>query len=162
MRVTFIQAAVGKKPGQRYIGTWKMEPLTIATLAALTPDDVEVAMVDDRIELIDYDVPTDVVAMSVETYTALRVYDIAERFRSRGVTVVLGGYHTTLAPQEAAEHADAIVTGNAESVWPALLEDYRRGTLRRRYDGSPRYAPVHPRRDVMTDNTDIPGPVLVS
>lgn len=135
MRVTFVLPAIGKKPGERYIGTWKMEPLTIAVLQALTPRDVETELFDDRLELIDYDTPTDLVAIPVETYTARRSYDIAARFRARGVPVVLGGYHVTLLPGEASAHADAIVTGNAEGVWPQVVADARAGRLRARYDG---------------------------
>jgi len=156
MKVTFIQPAVGKKPGQRYIGTWKMEPLTIATLAALTPPEIDIEVQDDRIELIDYGADTDIVAMSVETYTALRTYDIADRFRDRGVKVVLGGYHTTLAPDEAMGHADAIVTASAEATWPSLLDDYRRGQLKARYDGSPGPAAVLPRRSVYAGKKYLP------
>lgn len=135
MKVTFVVPAIGKKPGERYIGTWKMEPLTVAALQALTPDDVETELYDDRIELIDYDTATDLVAIPVETYTARRSYDIAAQFRARGVRVVLGGYHTTLAPEEASQHADAIVTGNADEVWTRLLADARSGQLASRYDG---------------------------
>lgn len=136
MKVTFVLPAIGKKPGERYIGTWKMEPLTIAVLAALTPAGVETEFFDDRIELIDYDTPTDLVAITVETYTARRAYAIAARFRARGVPVVLGGYHVTLLPGEAAQHADAIVVGNAESVWADVVGDAARRALRPRYEGS--------------------------
>lgn len=135
MKITFILPGIGKKPGQRYIGTWKMEPLTIAVLKALTPADVETEFFDDRIELVDDATETDLVAIPVETYTARRAYDLARRFRERGVPVVLGGYHVTLLPAEAAEHADAIVTGNAEAVWGDVVADARAGRLKARYHG---------------------------
>jgi len=70
MKITFILPAIGKKPGQKYIGTWKMEPLTIAVLKSLTPAEVETDFFDDRIELIDYATNTDLVVITVETYTA--------------------------------------------------------------------------------------------
>lgn len=79
MKVTFILPAIGKKKSQKYIGTWKMEPLTIAVLKALTPNDVETEFFDDRIELIDYNTKTDLVIITVETYTALRSYSIAKK-----------------------------------------------------------------------------------
>ena len=101
MKITFILPAIGKKPGKKYIGTWKMEPLTIAVLKALTPPEIETELYDDRIELIDYDTQTDLVCITVETYTAKRSYRIAERFRQRGIPVVMGGYHVTLCPEEA-------------------------------------------------------------
>ena len=90
MTVTFVLPAIGKKEGQRYVRSWQlMEPLTITTLAALTPRGVATRFFDDRIELIDYDVETDVVAITTECYTARRAYDIARRFRDRGKIVVL-------------------------------------------------------------------------
>jgi len=158
MKVTFVLPAIGKKPGERYIGTWKMEPLTIAVLQALTPADVETELFDDRIELIDYDTPTDLVALPVETYTARRSYDIAARFRARGVPVVLGGYHVTLLPEEAALHADALVFGNAESVWGRLLADAAAGRLAPRYDGGPAGAgPAGTGLDVLPDKRIFAG-----
>ena len=90
MKITFIVPAIGKKPGQKYIGTWKLEPLAYAVLKSLLPSDVETEIFDDRIELINYATQTDMVMMSVETYTAKRCYDIAEKFRARNVKVVLG------------------------------------------------------------------------
>ena len=83
MKITFILPAIGKKPGEKYIGTWKMEPLTIAVLKALTPKEIETEFFDDRIELIDYNTNTDLVCITVETYTAKRSYAIAKRFRER-------------------------------------------------------------------------------
>ena len=105
---------------------------------------------DDRLEDIPFDEPTDLVAISVETFTALRAYRIAEQFRARGVRVVMGGYHVTLIPEEAAEHADAIVVGDAEPVWQRLLDDARHGRLAARYDGSVTHAlaGLRPRRDL--------------
>ena len=108
MRVTFIQPKVGVKSGEAYPETWKMEPLWAAALSALTPRDIERDFLDDRIESIRYDHATDLVAISVETYTARRAYQIAARFRERGVPVVLGGFHVTLQPDEAARHADIV------------------------------------------------------
>lgn len=138
MKVTFILPAIGKKTGRRYIKTWQqMEPLTIARLKALTPPEVETEFFDDRIELIDFDTDTDLVAVTAEFYTARRAYLIAERFRGRNIPVVIGGYHATLCPDEVDRHADAVVQGNAETVWAPLLQDVRRGSLRRRYRGEP-------------------------
>ncbi len=126
MKITFVMPGVGRKPGEAYVSSWKMEPLALAVLAALTPADVEVHFVDDRLEPIPYDEPTDAVAINVETYTACRAYRIAAEFRRRGVPVILGGYHPTLVPDEALMHADAIVEGEAEAVWPRVIEDLRR------------------------------------
>ena len=135
MKITFILPAIGKKPGEKYIGTWKMEPLTIAVLKALTPADIETELYDDRIELIDYNTKTDLVCITVETYTARRSYKIAEKFRSRGIPVVMGGYHATLCPEETAEYCDAVMVGNAETVWTEMLSDARNGCLKKVYHG---------------------------
>lgn len=156
MKVTFIVPAIGKKPGERYIGTWKMEPLTIAVLTALTPHHVEVELFDDRIELIDYDTATDLVAISVETYTAARAHAIADRFRARGVKVVLGGYHVTLLPAEAAEHADAIVVRNAENVWAQVVTDAEAGRLKPRYDGGVGFSEVAPDKSIFAGKKYLP------
>ena len=144
MKITLILPAIGKKPGQRYIGTWKMEPLTIAVIKGLTPAGIDCQFFDDRIEQIDYQTPTDLVLISVETYTAKRAYAIAARFKQRGIPVVLGGYHVTLAPEEAAQHADSLVIGNIEAIWPKLLSDFSSGEMQNRYVGKPIYASAAP------------------
>jgi radical SAM superfamily enzyme YgiQ (UPF0313 family) len=137
MTITFIQPSVGRKPdGSPYPRTWVMEPLSIATLASLTPAAHQRVFVDDRLEPIPYDRPTDLVCLSVETYTARRAYQIAAGFRRRGVQVVLGGFHPTLLPDEAAVHAAAIVCGEAEPVWAALLDDAASGSLQPRYQAA--------------------------
>jgi radical SAM superfamily enzyme YgiQ (UPF0313 family) len=110
-----------------------MEPLPAATLAGLTPRDIEVRFYDDRMEAIPFDEATDLVAMSVETYTAKRAYQIASEFRRRGVPVVMGGFHPSLCPEEVAEHAEAVVTGEAEELWPRVLDDARHGQLQKFY-----------------------------
>ena len=110
-----------------------MEPLCFAILKSLTPDDVDVELFDERLEPIPFDIDTELVAMTVETYTARRAYQIADRFRQRGIPVVMGGYHPTLLPDEALEHADAIVKGDAEGVWETVVNDARRRRLQRVY-----------------------------
>ncbi len=137
MKVTFILPSVGRVAGEPYPRGWQMEPLSMATLSALTPPELDRAFYDDRLDEIPYDEPTDLVALNAETYTAQRAYQIADRFRRRGVPVVLGGFHPTLVPDEAAGHADAILTGESEDVWPELLADRSCGTLKPRY-ASPR------------------------
>jgi len=142
--LTFVLPAIGKKKGQKYIGTWKMEPLTLAVLRAMVPPGVRVTFFDDRLERVDTDRPTDAVLIPVETYTARRAYALAGRFRQRGARVVLGGYHVTLQPDEAAQHADALVLGNAEAVLPTLLDDLWGGRLQPRYHGEVGYSRVPP------------------
>lgn len=138
MRLTLIHPAIGHRAGESYIRTWQMEPLTIAALAGLTPSDVALAFHDDRMEAIPFDAPTDAVAIPVETYTAARAYQIASEYRRRGVPVVMGGFHATLATEETARHAESVVTGEAEGVWAQVVDDLRHGTLQRRYHGEQR------------------------
>lgn len=149
-KVTFIMPCVGKRAGEPYPRSWLMEPLAIAQLAALTPETWERAFFDDRLEPIPYDAPTDLAAISVETYTARRAYQISAEYRRRGVPVVMGGFHPTLAPEDAAPHADALVIGEAEGVWPRLLEDFSAGRLAARYaaEGRPSLAGVFPDRSI--------------
>jgi GH3 auxin-responsive promoter len=115
-----------------------MEPLAQAVLAGLTPSDVDVKFYDDRLESIPFDQPTDLVSISVETYTAVRAYQIASEYRRRGVPVVMGGFHATLCPEEVATFADAVVIGEAETLWNELIDDFRHGALKPRYQSAGR------------------------
>lgn len=133
MRLTLVHPAIGRRRGQRYIRTWQMEPLPPALIAALTPADVEVRFYDDRMEAIPFDEPTDLVAISVETYTAKRAYQLASEFRRRGVPVVMGGFHATLCPDETARYAESVVVGEAEKLWAEVIDDYRHGTPQKFY-----------------------------
>jgi len=127
-----------------------MQPLSLAILASLTPADVQLELMDERLEPIRFDAPTDLVAMTVETFTARNAYQIAARLRRRGIPVVMGGYHPTLLPEEALQHADAVVVGDAEGIWPEVVEDARAGKLRRVYQAAetPSLAGPMPRRDI--------------
>lgn len=104
-----------------------------AIVAALTPPDIEVIFTDERLQRIDLDADFDLVAISMMTSQANRAYEIADRYRAKGVPVVLGGVHVSLMPEEAAAHADAIVIGEAENTWPAVLNDFRNGSLKKLY-----------------------------
>jgi len=136
MRLTLVHPAVGRRPGVNYMRTWQMEPLPIAALAALTPKDVSIAFYDDRMEEIDFDRPADLVAIPVETYTAKRAYQIASEFRRRGVPVVMGGFHATLMTDEVKDYAEAVVVGEAEGLWPHVIEDARMGRLKPLYQSN--------------------------
>jgi radical SAM superfamily enzyme YgiQ (UPF0313 family) len=111
-----------------------LEPLVFAILAGLTPPDVERVLYDDRIETIPFDEPTDLAVLTVETFTARRAYQIATQYHRRAVPVVMGGHHPTLQPQEALQFATSIVVGDAEGVWGDVIEDARKGSLRRIYE----------------------------
>ena len=126
--MTFVRPAIG---GTRAFDA--MEPLAFALLAAETPAGVELELFDERLEEVPIDRPTDLVALTIETYTARRAYQLARAFRRRGVPVVAGGYHPTFLPEEALAHVDAVVLGDAEGLWPRLLADFAAGNLQSRY-----------------------------
>ena len=104
--------------------------LSLPTIAAHTPPDIEVKILDEVVEDINFDMEVDLVGISTMTYLAPRAYEIAARFRARGVKVVIGGIHASMCPEEAKEHADSVVVGEAERTWRLLIEDLRRGELK--------------------------------
>jgi radical SAM superfamily enzyme YgiQ (UPF0313 family) len=120
-------------PYARRLDAFRVTPLNIPTVAALTPEGIDVDLVDDFTEAPDLDDRPDLVAITAFTPQAARAYEIADAFRSRGVPVVLGGLHPSVRHEEALGHADAVVAGEAEGVWPDLLADLGRGELKRLY-----------------------------
>jgi radical SAM superfamily enzyme YgiQ (UPF0313 family) len=124
--------------------------LSLPILAALSPPDVKISFTDDLLTPIDLEKglkEVDLVGITVLTKTALRAYRIADAYRKKGVPVVLGGIHPTALPDEAKEHADAVVTGEAEEIWPHLIEDAKNGDLKAFY-----------RQEGFTDPLKIPRP----
>ena len=132
MKLTLIKPNIGRREHSLYVDEGRMEPLQLGILAALTPPGIDVVMYDDRMERIPYDEPTDLVAITVETFTARRAYEIREEFAIRGVPVVMGGMHATLIPDEVAAHCDCVITGDAEPVWETMLDDFGHGCLKKR------------------------------
>ena len=108
-------------------------PLAPAAVAALTPSEVDVSITDENVTAIDFKKETDLVGITVITVTAKRAYEIADTFRARGVKVILGGMHPSFLPEEAGQHADAVVIGEAEGIWPAVIEDFKTNRLQNVY-----------------------------
>jgi radical SAM superfamily enzyme YgiQ (UPF0313 family) len=158
LRLTIIHPCIGRRVGQKYIRTWQMEPLPAATIAGLTPAGVEIRFYDDRMETIPFDEPADLVAISVETYTAKRAYQIASEYRRRNVPVVMGGFHATLCPDEVAEYAESVVIGEAETVWAEVIDDYRHGTPQKFYRAPrrPDLATLRPDRSIFRGKRYLP------
>ena len=104
-------------------GFFRVPPLGLLNVAAATPEDVEVRLVDENVEPVSYADPPDLVGISVMTASADRAYEIADRYRELGVPVVLGGSHVSAMADEALEHADSVVIGEAEGAWDVLIED---------------------------------------
>ena len=158
MRIVLISP---KGPLYRHRGgifrkSLRYAPLTLTTLASLVPEDLraELTLLDEGVEDIPERIEADLIGMTVITGTAPRTYELARQFRERGIPVVLGGPHVTLVPDEAAQHADAIVTGYAEDTWPQLLRDFAAGSLRPRYEQRPDLdlsGRPFPRRDLLDD-----------
>ena len=137
-------------PGSREIPSRNMlrfSVLPLTTVAALTPPRHEVTLCDENVEPLDLDADADVVGVTFMTALAPRAYEIARAFRARGKIVVAGGYHPTFRAEEAAEQFDAVVVGEAEGIWPRVLEDIESGSLRRIY-----------RRAAPCDPSEIPVP----
>ena len=114
---------------------WK--PLSLMVLAGLTPPEWEISIVDENFGAPDYpSMPRpDLVGITAFTSQANRAYEVAAHFRRLGVPVVMGGIHATMCLDEVMERVDSVVTGEAEGIWPQVLEDARHGSLKRRYDG---------------------------
>jgi len=136
MKVSLINASVGKS------SNWSVDikprittypALSLAILAALTPPEFEVEIINDEFDRIDFNEKTDLAGISFLTAAAPRAYKIADEFRKRGVKVVLGGVHVSALPEEASEHADSVVVGEGEEIWPVLLDDFKNGSLKKTY-----------------------------
>ena len=140
----------------------RMEPLQLGVLAGITPDDIDVKLFDDRLEEIDYTESADLIAISVEIFTAKRAYEIADEYRKLKVPVILGGVHVSAVPDESVLHADCIVVGDAEKIWSTVLEDFKKGELKQRYDSDPGIAHpgFFPRRSIYKDKTYLPMMLL--
>jgi radical SAM superfamily enzyme YgiQ (UPF0313 family) len=126
--------------------------LSLTTLAALTPGEIRVTIEDENVQEINFEDSPDLVAISIMTPLAKRGYAIADRFRDLSVPVVMGGFHATWMPEEAGQHADAVVLGEAEQSWSRLLEDFKNRSLGKFYrpNGRPdlKGLPI-PRRDLL-------------
>lgn len=136
MKIALVRPNIGRLEHNLFVDEARMEPLELAVLAGLTPDDHEVVLFDDRVEEIAYDEPVDFVAVTIQTFTARRAYEICAEYRRRGVPVVAGGTHVALCPEEALCHADSIVTGDAEPVWAEVLADAQQARLKPRYEST--------------------------
>ncbi len=108
-------------------------PLSLLQVAALTPPEIEVEVVDEAVRDIDFETPADLVGITAFTSSAPRAYEVAAAFRQRGVPVVLGGMHASACPDEALEHCDAVVVGEAEGKWHRVIDDLRAHKLQRLY-----------------------------
>ena len=134
MKVLLIQSSRYLANGRldRRKSRWVLG-MTLPYVAALVPKDIQVEVKDDMLDEITFREDCDLVGLCFMSHQAPRAYEIAAGFRRRGVPVVMGGFHATLAPEECQQHADALVLGEAEEAWPRLLRDFQAGRLQPRY-----------------------------
>ena len=133
-RVELITAESEASRFVRHRRLIRFPQLTMPLLAAYTPDHWEVSHTDEIVQWVDFNKRVDLVGITANTPAAPHAYELARGFRRRGVAVVIGGPHATLLPDEVARHADAVVVGEGELVWPNLLADFERGELKRTYN----------------------------
>ena len=155
MKILFVMPRLGLyKKGRGFRKNLTYAPLTLTTLASLVPKEfnADMRIIDEGVEECDYDsLSPDLVCVTGITGHILRSYEIAGSFRKRGITVMIGGVHATLMPQEAKQHADCVVTGHAYRTFPQALMDWRRGELKEFYkDDAPFFGGIPiPRRDLL-------------
>jgi len=126
--------------------------LTLPQVAGATPKKYGVTIVDENYERINMNQKVDLVGITCLTMAAQRAYDLADTFRARGIPVVLGGNHPSALPEEAKQHADSVVIGEAELTWPQLLHDFENGNLQPFYQSEgviPPESIPEPRRDLL-------------
>ena len=112
----------------------RVPPVALGILAALTPQDWQVKIIDENFTPFQY-ADADLVGLTALTSTAPRAYEIAARYRESGVPTVMGGVHATMLPEEAGQYVDSVVIGEAEGVWPRVIGDFESGKLGRTYRG---------------------------
>lgn len=158
MKITLIKPSLGRIVAGYNLNDGSMEPLQLALIAGLVKQTDEVLMYDDRIEQIPFDEATDLVCITVDSFSARRAYEISAEYKKRGVIVVLGGMHVSLLPVEAMQYADTIVIGDSEPVWEELITDVKRKQLKKKYS-APFNIPqegVFPNRDIFKNKKYLP------
>jgi radical SAM superfamily enzyme YgiQ (UPF0313 family) len=138
-------------------------PPGLGYLAALTPSDWDIRIIDDNIEPITFE-DADLVGITAMTSNVTRAYEISERYRQKGIKTVMGGIHVSMVPKEAIQFTDCIVIGEAESVWQSLLHDFENNELRRFYKGERISLEnlVRPRNDLLSDRYRLKASVQTS
>lgn len=136
MRVALIAPAANNYIWRKRRAAFTMPPQALPLLAAITPPGVTVRLFDEAVEDVNLNLEADLVGLSSMTATATRAYALADHFRSRGIPVVMGGIHPSSLPEEALVHCDSVVIGEAENLWPRVLEDAGANRLKKNYQNS--------------------------
>ena len=161
-RLLLITASAPEIQRVRRSRVLNFQQITMPYLAARVPQGWDVTHVDEEAEEIDWNVDADVVAITFHTPSAFHAYDIATRFRSRGICVAMGGPHVTLLPEEASQYADAIFIGEAEGLWEEFLKGFESGSRPGVYqqNGVPSLANVPEARKELFHRRDYTAGVL--
>jgi radical SAM superfamily enzyme YgiQ (UPF0313 family) len=161
MKIVLISPERERKKEEAFL--FRLSFLNLPYVAAVTPPDVEVKIVDEAFEKINFEEKVDLVGITAQTPVAPRAYQIAKEFKKRGVPVIIGGVHASMLPEEALQHVDAVVIGEAEKIWPDLIEDLKKGQLKKIYqmDGfiNPSSLPL-PRRELLKERFYFPLKLL--
>lgn len=161
MKILLISPERKRKKEEAFL--FRLGFLNLPYVAAVTPPDIEVRIVDEAFEKINFEEKVDLVGLTAQTPVAPRAYQIAGEFRKRGIPVVMGGVHASMLPEEALLHVDAVIIGEAEETWPLLIEDFRKGELKRIYQAdrfiNPADLPL-PRRDLLNHKFYFPLKLL--
>lgn len=120
----------------KFLKAYCTPSLSLLTIAALTPTDIEVSYIDEDFEEIDYDAGYDIVAISAMTQQAPKAYQLAREFKKRNVYVVIGGIHASVLPNEALQHVDTVIVNEAEETWPVFLDDFKNHRPKQVYSSS--------------------------
>jgi len=161
MKILLISPERERKKEEAFL--FRLSFLNLPYLAAVTPPDAEVKIVDEALEKVNFEEKADLVGLTAQTPVAPRAYEIAKEFRKKGIPVVIGGVHASMLPEEALQHVDAVVIGEAEEVWPDLIDDLRKGKMKRIYQGdgfvNPSNLPL-PRRELLNEKSYLPLKLL--
>ncbi len=137
MKVALIKASANNTLFKEYKGFMATPPQSIYSVAAVTPDDIELTIIDETSQgPVHPNLEADLVAIFMSTPDAYRGYQLGDIFKGKGVTVVFGGLHASFLPEESLQHGDAVIQGETENLWPILLNDFKHGNLRQRYQNT--------------------------
>jgi radical SAM superfamily enzyme YgiQ (UPF0313 family) len=151
LRILLVNPGRGRKKRKGITGrAFEVPPLALGILASLTPKDHEILLVDENLKEVDFSCDPDLVAITTLTASAPRAYEISRRYREGGAKTVLGGIHPSAVPLEAIQHADVVAIGEAEGIWPRIIDDFEAGRLKKFYKGKkPNPSQISiPRRDI--------------
>lgn len=131
MKITFIRLNMFE-----HISSDAMKPLLFGIIKSLTPAEYDIDFIDERIKRLPDKIDSDIIAFSVETYTAKRAYILSKKYKTDKNIIVMGGFHACVMPDEILKYADSVLIGDAEDTWGAFLADCAKGTLKTRYVSS--------------------------